>query len=713
MTETHHENHMTNRDPSGNIPRLSIVILNYNVRDFLEHLLTSLERAVAGIDTEIFVVDNASYDGSPDMVRDKFPDVRLIENRENLGFSKGNNIALEKCRGEYVLVVNPDVVVREDTLSKMIDFMDQHPETGAATCKVLNADGTLQLSCRRSFPTPMVAFWKITGFSGLFPKNRHFGKYNLTFQEENQTHETEAISGSFMFLRRKTIKEVGLLDERFFMYGEDLDWCYRIKKAGWKIFYHPETQIIHYKGESTKKSGFDDIRIFYEAMALFVEKHFKPQYSFLVISLLRLSIWLRASFSFLVRLFRIAFSPITDILIINISVSAGVLLRYHDFIVPEWMPSKLFFYLGIHSGATVIWLLCLAYFQNYTQRLFSVSQSFMAALAGFFIVSTVTLFSKDFVFSRLTILYISSMVIVLIPGWRLVFMIVQRRGASGWLLTKRVIKKNTVLVGTGNRTAEILSSLSSEFDHPYRILGIISDQNDFREKSFCEYPVLGTLNGLKQIIQTHPVNEIIFSSGDLSYDSIIELIATLPKDKKINFKIVPSDTLTWAGKSPVEKLSGFPVIRFEYAISRLHARVLKRTADITASLLLMPFLFFSFIFQWLTTSVRKKVIHIRADETFTVWMNPHQKPLLWSMILQVLSGRLGLVGKKIVFERENPLRMSEELSKIKGLKYGIYSLSDLFKMPCSEELNVTDMYYCQNYSFRLDVEIFIRCLLQI
>src|SRR5262245_46506760 len=217
----------------------SIVIVNYNVREFLRQMLLSLRQALRHLRAEIFVVDNASDDGSVEMVQSQFPECRVIANEENLGFAAANNLALKRAHGRYLVLLNPDTVVQEDTFTALREFMDRHPRTGMAGCKVLNPDGTVQLACRRSCPTPWVAFTKLSGMSRLFPHSQWFGRYNLTFLPEDETCEVEAISGSFMVARREAVEQVGLLDEDFFMYGEDLDWCYRIRTAGWQIHYYP------------------------------------------------------------------------------------------------------------------------------------------------------------------------------------------------------------------------------------------------------------------------------------------------------------------------------------------------------------------------------------------------------------------------------------------------------------------------------------------
>ena len=237
--------------------KISIIIVSYNVRDFLLHALQSINKALKNIPAEITVVDNASVDGSVQAVRKHFQNVKVIENEVNIGFSAANNLAIKKAEGEYIVLINPDTLVQEDTFSKLIYFMEDNPEAGGATCKILNPDGTFSIDSRHSVPKPSTALWKFLGLNRLFPKSKIFGRYNLTYLDPDETYPVDAISGSFMFLRKKAIDEIGLLDEDYFMYCEDIEFCYRMNNTGGKIYYVPNSSIIHYKGESTKKSKAD------------------------------------------------------------------------------------------------------------------------------------------------------------------------------------------------------------------------------------------------------------------------------------------------------------------------------------------------------------------------------------------------------------------------------------------------------------------------
>jgi len=274
---------------------LCIVIVNYNTERLLRDCLQSVYASANGTPLNVWVVDNNSHDDSVAMVKASFPKAQVIENPCNVGFSKANNLVISRSESDYVLLLNPDTLVIGDAIERMVKFMDENPKVGIAGCKVLNRDGTLQLACRRSIPTPRVAFFRLTGLSLLFPKSRVMAEYNLTYQSPEQTHEVGAVSGAFLMIRRKVIDEIGLLDERFFMYGEELDWCLRAKRAGWTVMYHPAAQIVHYKGESTKHNSRKAAVEFYRSMYLFHRKHFAKDHSFLGNALIYMGIAIKAS----------------------------------------------------------------------------------------------------------------------------------------------------------------------------------------------------------------------------------------------------------------------------------------------------------------------------------------------------------------------------------------------------------------------------------
>lgn len=269
---------------------LSIIIVNFNTGKFLGKCLKSVSAACKDLDCEVFVVDNASTDGSEKVVT-KFRQATLIKNDKNLGFSKANNIAIKRVKGKYVLLLNPDTEVQKDTFVQMIEFMNAYPKVGAATCKVLLPSGEIDWASHRGFPTPWNAFSYFSRLSKIFPKSKLFSGYHQTYKDLSKPHEIDSPSGAFYLVRRDVVNKVGLLDKDYFMYGEDLDWSWRIKSAGYKIYYNPSTQILHHKGiasgiakhslkmsQAEVKTRLRAVEAFYDTMKIFYQKHYGEKY---------------------------------------------------------------------------------------------------------------------------------------------------------------------------------------------------------------------------------------------------------------------------------------------------------------------------------------------------------------------------------------------------------------------------------------------------
>ena len=278
---------------------LSIIIVSYNVRHYLAQCLRSVERAIKGLEAEVWVVDNASPDDSVAYVQAHFPWVHLIANADNRGFARANNQAIRQSQSRYVLLLNPDTVVGEEVLAACVRFLDEHPEAGATGVRMLNSNGAFARESRRGVPTPATSFFKMVGLCAAFPTNRVLGHYYMGYLKEDEANPIEVISGAFCMLRREALEKVGLLDEDYFMYGEDIDLSYRLLQGGWQNWYLP-LRILHYKGESTQKTSYRYVQIFYDAMLIFFDKHFARRY-WLSALLIRLGVRLRASCAYAIR----------------------------------------------------------------------------------------------------------------------------------------------------------------------------------------------------------------------------------------------------------------------------------------------------------------------------------------------------------------------------------------------------------------------------
>jgi hypothetical protein len=676
-------------------PRLSVVIVSYNVRAFLEQALISIEKALTDIAHDVYVVDNASSDGSADMVAEKFPAVILIRNRHNVGFARANNQAIRRSRAEVVCLINPDTLVQEDTFSTLLGFLDNTPDAGAVGCKVLNPDGTLQLACRRSYPTPWVAFTKMMGLASLFPKSRWFGQYNLTYLDPDRISEVDAISGSFMMVRRKAIRQVGALDEGFFMYGEDLDWCYRIRKGGWGIYYVPRTQIIHFKGESSKKSPFEQRRLFYDAMAQFVKKHFSTGKALIPLWVLIIAIWMRAALDFGSQLIKVMILPAVDVLFFTISLAAALFLRFYPDI--PWNS-----FVVVHLLYTSVWLVSFSAHGLYGSRRFSGSQAALAVIVGWLVNSVLTYFIRDIAFSRAVVLYAGAVNLVLMPLWRVVISRLNRLGRfRGGVLGVRA-----VLVGDVQSLKTITQHLSRRLK-TYPLVGMIITDPSVQE-TIGGYPVLGSLNNINDILQREEIDEVIFATDKMDYHQLLTVIASSPKSS-IHFKLIPSEMDVMIGKASIDYLSDLPFVDLDYRLHRSFYRDIKRLLDVIVSGLGLIVLAPAYV--WLRWIRKRSLVPLQTltvdGDRITLYIFDGPSGTWWCrlpLLRHVFSGTLSLVGRDLK-PTSKPLSLS--------LKPG---LTGVERLGGDTDLTASDreryhIYYLKNYTPLLDLEILIKTLL--
>lgn len=555
-------------------PRISIIIVNYNVRFFLEQCLHSVRKAMKGIQGEVFVVDNNSVDGSIAMVREKFPEVIAIENKDNKGFSKANNQAIIQSTGEFILLLNPDTVVEEDTFSKIIHFMDENPDAGALGVKMIDGKGHFLPESKRALPTPWVSFYKVFGLSWLFPKSKKFGKYHLGYLDKEETHEIEILPGAFMLLRKAALNKAGLLDETFFMYGEDIDLSYRIIKAGYKNYYFPGTTIIHYKGESTRKSSINYVLVFYQAMIIFANKHFSAKNARLFKFSIQSAIYFRMGLSLVKRFLESAFYPILD-----------ALLGFCGFLVlnPIWESVKFpdggehppeFLRIFVPSYI-IIWVLSIFFMGGYDKP-YSLKRLIQGLLIGtVLILVAYSLLPEDYRFSRALIL--------LGTGWNLLIMISLRAFLNrfGWksFALKSNQSKRVVIVG-GIKEFERIKDLLKKTNLNLIVAGRVEPSKSFHETSPEE---LGQLSSLPEIIEINRIDEIIFSSADLSTQEIIRNMLAMNK-LRTDYKISPPESPSIIGSNSINTAGDLYVIDLNSIAEPANQRN-KRIFDIISSLI--------------------------------------------------------------------------------------------------------------------------------
>jgi len=687
---------------------LSVIMVSYNVKDFLEQALISVQKALRDIPSEIIVVDNHSSDGSAAHLRARFPAVKLIENSENLGFAKASNQGLRVARGQFLALLNPDTIVQEDTFASMLAFTKEHPDTGMLGCKILNPNGTLQLACRRSFPTPWVAFTKLSGLSRLFPKSKWFGRYNLTFLDPDRSYEVEAVSGAIMMIPRSVLDRVGYLDETFFMYGEDLDWCYRIRENGWKVRYFSGTQIIHFKGESSKRAQFDRLKVFYQAMSKFAHKHFRAKYFFVPFWLLWLAIWARAGIAFLRNSLNYLGSPFADLVLLTLSLVTSVRLRFGDL-------ADLGRFLPVFLAYSFIWMFLLNYFGCYHKNKFSSSKAALAVGLGFFINAALTFFFKQYAFSRAMVLIAGMLCLIIVPGWRLLVRILPRLGLMPFrgTLGKTLLARNALIVGDQQSGEKLFKKFNSQIDSGYNIAGLIT-LNGKSTDGISDITVLGSLQDLHTVIKERNIQEVIFSTSQLSYDRILGIMSQSGK-QRVNFKLVPSTLEVIIGKASIDRIDDMPLLELDYKLHQPHNQILKRGFDVTLAVLLGAMAAPVFLFKKYLTGAKlqKKIIIGNFNRKFTLYKfaNDHSGiidkiPYLWS----VLKGDVSFVGSELVEGGSGPVAKNQI-----ELKPGITGLAQVnrHKPLTSEDQDKYHLYYLKNYSPLLDLEILLKAIFKI
>jgi GT2 family glycosyltransferase len=650
---------------------LSIIIVNYNVKEFLQNLLHSIEKAALNISNEIIIVDNASDDGSVELIREKFPSVKLIANTENLGFGKANNQALVIAEGKYLLLINPDTIVSEDTFDKMIRFFKDNSGAGLAGCKILNPDGSLQLACRRSFPGPWTSFCKVTGLSNLFPKNKLFARYNLTYLNENQTYEVDAISGSFMMMRKETYDKVGGFDEEFFMYGEDLDLCYRIQQAGFKVYYVHTTQIIHYKGESTKRSRLDETKVFYDAMHLFVKKHFSG--SFLVEVILRSAIGVRKVFAFLGKSKLAIQSALIDFLLFDLCLffAERIYMSYST-----WLGFETGDYFIIYTIPAIIHIIIASLSGVYRKDSLSVLRNFIAVIVSFVILTSITFFFKQFAYSRAVVLITYLLLMTITVFWRTVLKLFFRVGIQ----IDDVRKSRTLVVGVNGHAIHVAEKLKFKRTDYHSVVGLVGKYHSDIGKKINSFEVIGSIENIRKVINEHKISEVIFSSDDLNYSEMMAVVADC-QNEPVEFKITGTEHDFIVGKTSVSMLDDIPLIEVNYNISSPSLKFIKRLFDVTLGLLVLffiyPFIYFISKLTKKKTSFRSFILNVPA----------------------VVNGTKSFVGPKEI-KPDKIYYMGRQ-----GLT-GFWYIENIFDV----EVEKLDFYYAKNQNIWLDLEILGRTL---
>ncbi|MEM1326922.1 MAG: glycosyltransferase family 2 protein [Bacteroidota bacterium] len=554
--------------------QLSIIIVNYNVQYFLEQALRAVARATQRLEAEVFVVDNNSVDDSVEMVRTKFPDVHLIDNQHNPGFSIANNQAIRQAKGKYILLLNPDTVVQEDTFDTCWAYMEAHPKVGALGVKMIDGSGAYLPESKRGFPSPFVAFCKTIGLSKFFPKSATFNQYYLGHLSENENQQVDVLAGAFMWMRKSVLDEIGLLDEDFFMYGEDIDLSYRVTLAGYENHYLAETSIIHYKGESTKKGSVKYVRTFYQAMILFAQKHFEGRNAKLFILMLRAAIYFRALLTLCSNLVKKWYLPVLDAALLF----GGLLFlknfwgNYH-FNDPNYYTDRLtYFNFPLYI---LIWLTSV-YFSGHYDRRGDLRLLVRGILLGSLVIAAVYgLLPLDLRSSRALIVLGTVWALGSLTLLRVLLHFLRYRNFD--LGRERL--KNLVIVGSLEESERVQQLLSQAAVHQ-NLIGTVSPS----AKSSSAY--LSAFSQLEEVVRIYEVDEIIFCAKNLANEDIMQWMTRLGPN--INYKIVPEESLSIIGSHSKNEPGELYTIKIQYNINQPLQRRNKRLFDmLTASFLLL------------------------------------------------------------------------------------------------------------------------------
>jgi O-antigen biosynthesis protein len=540
--------------------KLTVVIVNYNVEHFLEQCLLSVRKAMETVDGEVYVVDNNSVDGSVALVESRFPEVKLIANKDNGGFSKANNQAMRVAKGEYILLLNPDTVVQEDTFEQVVNFMDAHPDAGGLGVKMVDGKGIYLPESKRGLPVPKVAFWKMSGLYRLFPKSKRLNYYYLGHLGDDDVNEIEILSGAFMLMRKEALDKVGLLDEDFFMYGEDIDLSWRIIQGGYKNYYYPKTSIIHYKGESTKKGSLNYVFVFYNAMVIFARKHFSEKNAKAFSTLINVAIYGRAFLSICKRMIEKIWLPALDFSLIVL----GLLLSKSIY---EVWKSKIYdpmLALMAFAAYAVVWLLSVYFSGGYDKpvRLLRLLRGIVIGSA--IILSVYALLPESVRFSRALVLIGTGITFLSFGLTRGILHTIWP--ASYSFLPRK--NKRFLLVGfeeEANRVSELLAQTSYQMGE----LTIIDPESE-------------KLNNLGELVRVYGIEEVIFCAKDVSSGRIISLMSQLD-NSRLDFKIAPPESLYIIGSNSIHT-SGDLFIMDVNSVSRTENQRKKRLVDVLASL---------------------------------------------------------------------------------------------------------------------------------
>ncbi|MGG9964029.1 glycosyltransferase family 2 protein [Ferruginibacter sp. SUN106] len=643
--------------------QLSIIIVNYNVKYFLEQCLCSVLKACKNIDAEILVVDNNSNDGSKEFLSPQFPLVHFTWNSVNVGFAKANNQALAQAKGNYVLFLNPDTIVPEDCFENCISFFESHPDAGALGIRMIDGTGKFLKESKRAFPSPLTSLFKLSGFTKLFPHSKIFARYHLGHLSENENHEVDVLAGAYMMIPKKVLDVTAGFDETFFMYGEDVDLSYRIQKTpadngvNYKNYYFADSTIIHFKGESTKKGSLNYVKLFYSAMSLFVKKHYSGSRAGVFNFLIQIGIFLRAILSLIGKFIQKIGLPVLDAGIIFMSFWC-IKYLWSTFIRKEvnYSPNMLIIAFPVF---TVIFLMA-SYYSGLYDKGFKQSQlSRSTGMAALVLLSGYALLPENIRFSRGILVFGIAMAFIIMSLLR-------------WLLLQWGILSRTedtyrqTIVVAGEKDFNTVTELMHKAGMPEKVLGRVNDSLTSSSKA------LGSIHQLNHLITRYPVKEIVFCEDLLSFKEIITTIQQLPGGVRNKFHASGSSSIVGSDNKDIsgEYLS----VNDKYTITNPINRRNKNLLDAAVAIIFLL--------------------------SFPVHLVLQKKPLrFFKNVFTVLFMQKTWIGYAAITDKLPPIK--------KGILTSTTLPASLNDLPV-ESLLLSDEWYATYYSAATDVKKIIR-----
>lgn len=725
--------------PSPQPADLSILIVNYNVKEFLVNALQSVRRASKGLVVQTIVVDNASSDGSRDLLPGLFPEVDFIWLEENLGFGKANNRGLERVTGAYTLLLNPDTLLQEDTLHVLKAHMDAREGVGVCGCKILNPDGSFAPESRRSVPTIASSFHKAIGLTALFPKSRTFGRYYLGWLSEDEPGEVPVLSGSFMFFRTAVLRDLGGFDERFFMYGEDIDLCVRVKQAGWGIDYVPTTSIIHYKGESSRKDDIRYIRHFNQALYLFFEKHVSSGSPTLFRAAIGLAILIRAVLSFVNQKLKVFRSIALDLVLVNAALFVALGLRW-SFDLEKLQTIDYGQFVWLNAMVTALYLVFGQLTDLVRQNRFEVSSALKSVVGAYATLILITFFARELAFSRIIV---SAALVISLAGVgsvRLWSVNRPNRLAAGH---GRWVRSRILMVGVGERTYDAVRRIRSSSELNAEVLGILHQEqwtpteaggsaapslagdstthpetgDSIIPSLVIDTPVIGSLSQIRQIVDDLDISHVIFVMDAVQHAEFLSGLTRL-RDTAVTVRILPQEMDVLLGKAEMEYLEDLPLMEVPLGFLNPVQRSLKRLMDliIAVPLVIIGAPFLAPLWMWRAWRTRRR--GTQESERLSIFdgrrfhevelMHPiarHRVLNSWRLLIDVVIGRMSLVGSSLHRLQDSSSKSEEPLYRTGLLSYAMLHRE---RIRTAQDLQRFEQYYMRHYSFWLDVEILIR-----